>query len=56
MVLAALEHGIGSTWISYFKVKELAKLLNLPGGVNPTEMIAFRYPAGEMNPVSKKKV
>ncbi len=56
MVLAALEHGIGSTWISYFKVKEVAKLLNLPEGVIPAEMIAFGYPTKEMKPVSKKNV
>ena len=56
MVLAALEHGIGSTWVSYFKVKEVAKLLNLPGGVIPTEMIAFGYPARKMKPTSKKSV
>jgi nitroreductase len=56
MVLAALEYGIGSTWISYFKVKEIAELLNLPEGVIPAEMIAFGYPAGEMKPVSKKNV
>ncbi len=56
MILAALEHGIGSTWISYFKVKEVAKLLNLPREVIPAEMIAFGYPAGEMKTVSKKSV
>ncbi len=56
MILAALEHGIGSTWVSYFKVKEIAKILNLPRGVIPTEMIAFGYPVRKMKPVSKKNV
>jgi len=54
IILAALEHGIGSTWISYFKVNEIAKLLSLPMGVIPAEMIAFGYPAKKMTPVSKK--
>ncbi|RKD32464.1 nitroreductase family protein [Thermohalobacter berrensis] len=56
MVLAALEHGIGSTWISYFKVDELSKLLNLPKNYIPSEIIAFGYPAKEMKPVKKKSI
>jgi nitroreductase len=56
MVLAALEHGIGSTWISYFKVDELSKLLNLPKDWIPSEIIAFGYPAKEMKPVRKKNI
>jgi len=28
MVLAALENGLGSTWISYFNVEELSELLD----------------------------
>lgn len=56
MVLAALEHGIASTWISYFKVDELSKLLNLPKNYIPSEIIAFGYPAKEMKPVKKKSI
>jgi len=55
MVLAALEHGIGSTWISYFKVNELSKLLGMPEGYLPSEIIAFGYPKVEMKATKKKK-
>jgi len=56
MVLAALEHGIGSTWVSYFKVNELAELLDLPSGYIPAEIIAFGYPEAEMKVVQKKSL
>ena len=55
MVLAALEHGIGSTWVSLFKVTELAKVLGLPEGHIPSEIIAFGYPKAEMKATKKKK-
>lgn len=54
MVLAALEHGIGSTWISYFNVDELVKLLDLPLACVPSEIIAFGYPEKETRPLKKK--
>lgn len=44
MVLSALEHGVYSTWLSYFKVAELNELLNLPADFIASEMIAFGYP------------
>lgn len=53
MILQAMEHGIYSTWISYFDVEKVARLLELPEGVIPSEIIAFGYPAAE--PVPKKK-
>ncbi|HKL75340.1 MAG TPA: nitroreductase family protein [Halanaerobiales bacterium] len=56
MVLAALEHGIGSTWVSYFRVNELSKLLDLPIGYIPAEIIAFGYPKDEMKVVKKKSI
>lgn len=56
MVLAALEHGIGSTWISRFKVKELSSLLNLPAGCIPSEIIAFGYPENKIRPTQKKDI
>ncbi len=56
MVLAALEHGIGSTWVSYFKVDELKSLLGLPEGHIPSEIIAFGYPKAEMKPTKKKDI
>ncbi len=54
MVLAALEQGVGSTWVSYFKVEELSKLLGLPEGYLPAEIIAFGYPKDEMKVTEKK--
>lgn len=54
MVLAALEHGIGSTWVSYYEVDKLTKLLNLPNPYIASEVIAFGYPA-ENGKVTKKK-
>ncbi len=54
MVLAALEHGIGSTWISYFDVEEISDLLNLPEHIIPSEILAFGYPEKEMAPTEKK--
>ena len=56
MVLAALEHGVYSTWISYFKVDQLAKLLNLPKDCMPTEIIAFGYPGNRKELVKKKSI
>lgn len=54
MVLAALENGIGSTWVSYFEVDKLTRLLNLPSPYIASEIIAFGYPA-ENGKVTEKK-
>ncbi len=56
MVLAATEQGIGSTWISYFKVAELADLLDLPDNYLPSEIIAFGYPKKERKRTAKKSL
>lgn len=54
MVLAAQEQGIGSTWISYFKVDKVATLLGLPQNYLPSEIIAFGYPVQDTSRTSKK--
>jgi nitroreductase len=54
MALAALEHGVGSCWVSRFDVERLAKLLNLPEGTMPSEILVFGYPEGEHKVTSKK--
>jgi nitroreductase len=54
MALAALEHGVGSCWVSRFQVKRLAELLNLPAGVMPSEILAFGYPERQDRPAPKK--
>lgn len=56
MVLAALEKGVGSTWISYFDVDRLSKLMKLPNGLIASEIIAFGFPLKEQKSVSKKNL
>lgn len=56
MILAALEHGIGSTWISYFDVDKLSKFLNLPSDCIASEIIAFGYPEANYEMTEKKKI
>lgn len=56
MVLAALEKGIGSTWVSYFDVDRLSQLMNLPNGLIASEIIAFGYPLKEQKSASKKNL
>jgi len=56
MVLAALEHGIASTWISYFDVDKISKLLNLPKECIASEILAFGYPSNKKEPLKKKKL
>lgn len=55
MVLAALEHGIYSTWVSYFNVNQVADLLNLPPLCIPSEILVLGYPQGEIKSRNKKK-
>jgi nitroreductase len=54
MVLAALEHGIGSCWVSRFEVSTLARLLKLPSHILPSEILVFGYPDHPQNPAQKK--
>jgi len=55
MVLAALEHGIYSTWVSYFNVNEVSRLLNLPSLFIPSEILVLGYPDGDFKQRVKKK-
>lgn len=54
MVLAALEYGVGSAWISYFNVDEIQELLNLSSNEIPSEILAFGYPIRPMISKGKK--
>lgn len=56
MALAALEHGVGSCWVSRFNVKQLAQRLNLPAGILPSEILVFGYPDRESRPARKKRL
>jgi len=54
MALVALEHGVGSCWVSLFEVTRLAKLLNLPTSYLPSEILALGYPLEGRKPAQKK--
>lgn len=56
MILAALEYGIASTWVSYFDVNKMSILLNLPKACIASEIIAFGYPANKREPLRKKNL
>jgi len=56
MVLAALEHGIASTWVSYFDVKKVSALLNLPKSCMASEILVFGYPTKNKEPLTKKNI
>ena len=56
MALAALEHGVGSCWVSLFEVKRIATLLNLPDGYLPSEILAFGYPEEGRKATGKKPI
>ncbi|QVK17622.1 nitroreductase family protein [Mycoplasmatota bacterium] len=56
MVLAALEHGITSTWVSYFDVNKVSSLLNLPKSIIASEIIVFGYPIKKKEPLIKKNI
>gem|GEM_PF-1008279 len=54
MALTALEQGVGSTWVSRFEVATVARLLNLPAHILPTELLVCGYPA-QPTPTHPKK-
>jgi nitroreductase len=54
MAMAALEHGVGSCWVSRFEVKPVAELLHLPKEVIPSEILVFGYPRQKRHPAQKK--
>ena len=56
MALAALEHGVGSCWVSRFEVRKLAELLHLPEKVIPAEILVMGYPAQPAKQAHKKSL
>lgn len=56
MVLAALEYGVCSTWVSYFEVEKVVQILNLPDKYLPSEILVFGYPEGETKVRPKKNL
>jgi nitroreductase len=56
MALAALEHGVGTCWVSRFEVSRVARLLGLPEGTMPAEILVLGYPKETRAPTHKKPV
>lgn len=55
MVLAAMEHGVYSTWIGCFDCERAAELLGITN-YYLTSLIAFGYPKTEQLPTPKKNI
>jgi len=56
MALAAWEHGVGSCWVSRFRVSRVAKLLYLPASCLPAEILVLGYPAQRRSPAKRKRL
>ena len=56
MALAALEHGIGCTWVSRFEVRSVAGIIAVPDGYLPSEILAFGYPTENGKQAKKKRL
>jgi nitroreductase len=56
IAMAALEHGVGSCWVSRFEVKRLKGLLKLPHDYIPSEILVFGYPERKRKPTSKRSL
>jgi len=54
MVLAALEKGLGSTWVSYFDVNKVSDILQLKASCIASEILVFGYAAEEKEGAKKK--
>ena len=54
MALVALEHGMGSCWVSRFRVKALAERLRLPSPILPAEILVLGYPRRQRAQATKK--
>jgi nitroreductase len=55
MMLAALEKGIYTTWVSKFQSNKISELLNLPDNYSVTELLVMGYPKerSELQPREK---
>jgi nitroreductase len=56
MAITALEHGIGSCWVSRFEVRRLRELLRLPPDHLPSEILVLGYPERARGPRPKKEL
>lgn len=55
MALVALEHGIGSCWVSHFDVASVSRLLRLPPGCTASELLVLGYPSGDRTMQPKRQ-
>jgi nitroreductase len=56
IALVALEHDIGCTWVSRYDVSSVARIINVPDGYFPSEILTFGYPAGSGHHAKKKSL
>jgi nitroreductase len=56
MALVALEHGIGSCWVSLFDVIAVSRLLNLPENALASEILVMGFPKRQSHPTPKKRI
>jgi nitroreductase len=54
MQLAAVNHGLGTCWISYMDLLRVDELLHLPKDVICTYLMTLGYPAGKPDPVKRQ--
>lgn len=54
IMLAALEKGVYTTWVSKFQSNKISELLNLPGNYSVSELLVMGYPK-ESNSLQPKK-
>jgi nitroreductase len=52
--LAVVAAGLASTWVGYFDTKEVARLINLPAGMEPVAMLVVGYPAELPEPTPRR--
>jgi nitroreductase len=48
MMMEATELGLGTVWICYFKPDVLRKEFNIPEHIEPVNILAIGYPAGQI--------
>jgi nitroreductase len=56
MMLAALEKGVYTTWVSKFQSNKISELLSLPGNYSVSELLVMGYPKERSELQPKKKL
>lgn len=50
ILLAAVNLGLGATWVSHFDYNEISKAYSLPDNIKPVALIPIGYPAEDSQP------